>query len=213
MKIRTLVVDDDENARDILNQHLKSFTFIEVVGELHSGEDVIHFFPENDAIDLLLLDIKMGGITGLDVANHIQSSYPHIAVIFTTSHAGFALEGYKSHPIDFLTKPIDIIRLEQALNKVRESKQPAPLSVMKQKNGLKVAKGIQIISVGDILYIEKKGRTISIVIKNYKPIRSSDTMQNLESIFSPYEFYRAHQSFLVPIIQIKAIYPDDYSRS
>lgn len=213
VEINVLLVDDDKQALDLLKQHLQSFSFIKIVGEVHSGEEAIRFLLENESIDLLMLDIEMGGITGLEVANHIQSTHPNISVIFTTGHAGFALEGYKSHPVDFLTKPIDIIRLEQALNKVKELKTPTQPKITNQKIGLKVSKGIQIIDVGDILYIEKKGRTISIVSKNNESIRSSDTMQNLENIFAPYEFYRSHQSFLVPINQIKAIYPDDFSRS
>lgn len=215
MNIRTLLVDDDKNALHILKQHLQSFKFIELIGVVHSGEEAIHFLLENNDVDLLLLDIEMDGITGLEVAEHIQKSHPNVSVIFTTGHAGFALDGYRSHPVDFLTKPIDIIRLEQALNKVKEIKQPSSSSQIpvNQKIGLKVSKGIQIIAVSNILYIEKKGRTISIVSKNDKPIRSSDTMQSLESIFMPYEFYRSHQSFLVPLSQIKAIYPDGFSRS
>ena len=78
---------------------------------------------------------------------------------------------------------------------------------------MKTVEGIQIIDIDDVLYIEKKGRIISIVSKNKSKVISSDTMKNLELIFSPFEFYRPHQSFLVPIKQIKTISPDSFSRS
>ena len=213
MEIKTLLVDDDQGALEVLKQYLQSFTFIEVIGEVNNGQDAIRFLLENETIDLILLDIEMADVNGIEVANHVQDRYPNISIIFTTGHAGFALEGYASHPVDFLTKPIDIIRLEQALNKVKELKSHTRAPVFNQKIGLKVSKGIQIIDINDIIFIEKKGRAIRIIRKNDETIKSSDTMQNLEAIFAPYEFYRSHQSFLVPINQIKAIYPDDFSRS
>lgn len=212
MQINVLIVDDDQNSINILKEYLKSFPFIHILDEVNSAEDAILFLRKNE-VDLLLLDIEMQGISGLELAKHIQPMYPSISIIFITGHAGFALEGYESHPVDFLTKPLDILRLEVALNKVKEMKEPKKELTKDQKIGMKVANGIQIISVNDILYVEKKGRTISIVCKSNELFRSSDTMKNLETIFTPFEFYRSHQSFLVPINQIKGIYPDAYSRS
>src|SRR5690625_3675177 len=76
VEINVLLVDDDKQALDLLKQHLQSFSFIKIVGEVHSGEEAIRFLLENESIDLLMLDIEMGGITGLEVANHIQSTHP-----------------------------------------------------------------------------------------------------------------------------------------
>lgn len=212
MQINVLIVDDDQNSIDVLKGYLKSFPFINVLAEVNSGEEAIAFLRKNE-VDLILLDIEMEGISGLELAKHIQPMYPSLSIIFITGHAGFALEGYESHPVDFLTKPLDIFRLEVALNKVRELREPIKETTKEQKIGMKVANGIQIIDVNEILYIEKKGRAISIVCKNNESYRSSDTMKNLETIFTPFEFYRSHQSFLVPLKQIKGIYPDIYSRS
>ncbi len=212
MKINALIVDDDQGSIDVLTRHLTSFPFIRVMDIVHSGKDAIAFLQENE-VDLLLLDIEMEGMTGIELANHVQPLYPSTSIVFITGHAGFALEGYESHPVDFLTKPIDFQRLEIALNRVKKIKQPSMSSEKEQKIGMKTTSGIQIISINDILYIEKKGRVISILCRNNHSVISSDTMKNLEVIFAPFEFYRSHQSFLVPIRQIKSIYPDPFSRS
>lgn len=212
MQISVLIVDDDQNSIDILKGYLRSFPFIKILDEVNSGEDAITFLRKTD-VDLLLLDIEMTGISGLELAKHIQPIYPNVAIIFITGHADFALEGYESGPVDFLTKPLDVLRLEIALNKVKKLKKPTKDKKKEQKIGMKVANGIQIIDVNNILYVEKKGRTIFIVCKNDESYRSTDTMKNLEMIFIPFEFYRSHQSFLVPVNQIKGIYPDVYSRS
>lgn len=212
MQINALIVDDDQSSINLLTEHLQSFPFINVVGIVNGGKDAVVFLQENE-VDLLLLDIEMEGMTGIELANHVQPLYPKTSIVFITGHAGFALKGYESHPVDFLTKPIEVSRLEIALNRVKEINQPTSSTEKIQKIGMKTVNGIQIIDINDVLYIEKKGRIISIVSKNNNTIISSDTMKNLELIFSPFEFYRPHQSFLVPINQIKTISPDSFSRS
>lgn len=212
MQINVLIVDDDQHSIDILKGYLKSYPFINILDEVNSGEDTITFLRSHE-VDLILLDIEMEGISGLELAKHIHPMYPYTSIIFITGHAGFALEGYESDPVDFLTKPINVFRLEKALNKVKQLKTPDIKDKKEQKVGMKVANGIQIIDVNNILYIEKKGRQISIFCKNEESFTSTDTMKNLETIFYPFGLYRSHQSFLVPLKQIKGIYPDPYSRS
>ncbi len=212
MQINTLIVDDDQGSINILTGHLQSFPFINVVGIVNSGKEAVKFLEVRE-VDLLLLDIEMEGMTGIELANYVQPLYPKTSIVFITGHAGFALKGYESHPVDFLTKPIEVSRLEIALNRVKEIKHPDSKVKKARKIGMKTVEGIQIIDIDDVLYIEKKGRIISIVSKNKSKVISSDTMKNLELIFSPFEFYRPHQSFLVPIKQIKTISPDSFSRS
>ncbi|MGG3805426.1 LytR/AlgR family response regulator transcription factor [Metabacillus fastidiosus] len=211
MSIKVLLVDDDQSCIDTLKMNLSSFSFINIVGECNSAEVAIRFLRENEA-DLLFLDIEMDGISGLEFAKHLQTAYPQILIIFVTGHPGFAIEGYEAHPIDFLTKPINILRLEKSLTRVREM-MSSRIAAKGKKIGIKIAGGIQIINVNDILYIEKQGRKISIVCHNNEIFHSNETMQNLEALFSDFGFFRSHQSFLVPIQKIKAIYPDSFTRS
>lgn len=211
MVIKTLIVDNDESCINILKNTLQAFPFIKVIGEINDPKDAIGFL-QNNSIDLLFLDIEMGQIHGIDLARHIKSMYPQILIIFVTGHPGFALEGYEVYPVDFLTKPINILRLEKALNKVKEIKAPRSI-ISNHRIGMNVAGGIQMINVRDILYIEKQGRRISVVCKNGETLYSNESMQTLENLFLSFDFYRPHQSFLVPIQQIKALYPDKYTRS
>ncbi len=206
-----LLVDDDQSCIDTLKMNLSSFSFINIVGECNSAEAAIRFLRENEA-DLLFLDIEMDGISGLEFAKHLQTAYPQILIIFVTGHPGFAIEGYEAHPIDFLTKPINILRLEKSLTRVREV-MSSRIAAKGKKIGIKIAGGIQIINVNDILYIEKQGRKISVVCHNNEIFHSNETMQNLEAVFSDFGFFRSHQSFLVPVQKIKAIYPDSFTRS
>lgn len=211
MLIKTLIVDNDKNCINILKKELQSFPFIKIEGEFNNPQDVTGFLQNND-IDLLFLDIEMGQIHGIELARHIKSIYPNILVIFVTGHTEFALEGYEVYPVDFLIKPINTPRLERALNKVKEIKS-SRLIKNNYKIGINVDSGIKMVNISDILYIEKQGRKVSIICKNNEIIYSKESMKNLEALFSSFNFYRPHQSFLVPIKQIKSIYPDKYTRS
>ncbi|WP_217587153.1 LytR/AlgR family response regulator transcription factor [Lentibacillus saliphilus] len=213
MEVKTLIVDDDQNAINTLKMHLTSFPFIHIIGDVNGGKSALQFL-RTEHVDLVFLDIEMDDIDGLQLADHIRSIKPHIMIIFVTGHAGFALEGYEHQPLDFLTKPIDFFRLEKSMQLVEKqmTRNETP-QVPDCKIGMKVAGGIRIVNVKDIIYIEKKGRKININCKNKESFQSSDSMKNLEVIFSPHGFYRCHQSFIVPVHHIKAILPDTYTRS
>jgi len=211
MLINALIVDDELHCITALKSCLESFPTINIAGEANSAEQALALLEEIHA-DLVFLDIEMDGMDGLQLARKIESHYPNLKVIFITGHPGFALEGYEVHPVDFLTKPVNINRLEKALKKVNEII-TRNREQKNQKVGLNVAGGIRMIHTKDILYIEKQGRTISVVCKNNEKFVSKDSMKNLETIFQSFDFYRSHQSFLVPLQKIKAIQPDHFSRS
>ncbi|WP_432355507.1 LytR/AlgR family response regulator transcription factor [Sporosarcina sp. A2] len=212
MGIRTMIVDDDQQAIDLLITDLTSFPFISLVHTVNSGKAALDFL-RNEKIDLLFLDIEIGDITGLELAGHIQSVYPHIAIIFVTGHAGFALDGYDYRPLDFLIKPINFFRLEKAMRVVESYFQDtARTTIPDHKIGMKVTGGIRIVTVSDILFIEKSGRKTSIVTTN-DSFLSGDSMKEIESMFEMYGFYRAHQSFIVPLHHIVSIQSDPSARS
>jgi len=210
-QLKVLLVDDEQICLDAIKASLSTFNYVSVVGEADNGTDAIKFLQSNEA-DLIFLDIEMKGINGFELARHIQSHYPGIMFIFLTGHAGFALEGYEYRPVDFLTKPVNLLRLEQALSRVRELKHHDKPE-KEVKIGVNVEGGFEIINVKDIAYIEKRGRKICIVCENGETFNCRDSLQKLELIFAEHSFYRSHQSFLVPIEKIKSIRLDDFRRS
>lgn len=212
MDINVLLVDDDKNAINLLKSHLSAHSFVTLKGEVHSGKEAMEFI-RNEKVDLMFLDIEMNDITGLELAKHIQALQKNIEIIFVTGHAGFALEGYDFHPIDFLLKPIDFFRLEKTMAIVQERFQGAPKADNQNKKiGMRVAGGIKIFNVEDIIYIEKIGRKVSIVTK-FGSFESSDTISAIEDMFETYGFYRPHQSFIVPMHNIRSINSDSISRT
>lgn len=211
MVIKTFIIDDDMSCIESLIGHLKSFSFINILGHATDINDEIEFLPK-EKIDLLFLDIEMGDKNGIDVARYVKSIYKDILIIFVTGHPGFALKGYEVYPVDFLTKPINVLRLDKALKKVREELSGRKFS-KDLKIGLNISGGMKMINLNEIIYIEKQGRKIALVRKDKETLYSNNTMKNLESILLPYEFYCTHQSFIVPITNITGIIPDKFARS
>jgi DNA-binding LytR/AlgR family response regulator len=209
-KLNVLLVDDEPIWRENLKESLGMFEYVNVVGQASNGTEAIGILNSNK-VDLVFLDIEMNGISGFQLAKHIQSAYPDIMIIFLTGHVDFAIDGYEYKPVDFLMKPVNILRLEQALLRVRNMKNTA--SKKDTRIGLHVDGGLEIVSVRDILYMEKSGRKVYIVCKNGSKYNSSDSMQKLQEIFEKHDFFRCHQSFLIPVDNIKSILLDDFKNS
>lgn len=208
MAIRVMLVDDERVCLDSLRTSLDAFPYVTVVGEAQSGGEAVGLL-RREPVDLVFLDIEMGDVSGFELARHIQSAYPGVMVVFLTGHVDFALDGYEYKPLDFLIKPVNLLRLERVLLKARDQLEAAEDSrETSVRIGLMVDGGLEIIEVNDLLYIEKEGRKVFLVSKGGERHRSYDTLQKLLGIFEPYGFFRCHQSFLVRLSAIKSVHLD-----
>lgn len=111
-KVRTLIVDDEKEARQGLQMMLVGHASIDVIGACDSGIEAIHQIDTLQP-DLVLLDIRMPRVNGFQVLNTVQQVPP--AVIFITAHDEYALKAFEVHAIDYLLKPFTKSRLEEAL--------------------------------------------------------------------------------------------------
>jgi len=116
-KIRTLIVDDEEPARDRLRSLLKPFVDIEVVGEAENGEQALERISSLKP-DLVFLDIQMPGCTGIEVAASLPGGSP--CIIFCTAFDEYAIDAFEVRAVDYLLKPVARARLAKALERVRE---------------------------------------------------------------------------------------------
>ena len=114
--IRTLIVDDEQPARDRLRQLLTGETDVEVVGEAEDGLQALERVAELKP-DLLLLDIQMPGASGLEVAASLARPRP--AIIFCTAYEQYAVDAFELHAVDYLLKPVNRTRLHAAIERVR----------------------------------------------------------------------------------------------
>lgn len=119
--IRTLLIDDEQPARERLRQLLSAHDDVEIVGEAEDGVQAVERIAEL-APDLVLLDIQMPGASGLDVATSLGRPRP--AVIFCTAYDQYAVDAFELSAIDYLLKPVNRARLAAALERVRQTAVP-----------------------------------------------------------------------------------------
>jgi len=116
--IRTLLVDDEQPSRERLRQLLGAHADIEVIGEAEDGVQAVERIAELTP-DLVLLDIQMPGLSGLEVAASLGRPRP--AIIFCTAFEQYAVDAFELHAVDYLLKPVNRSRLQAALDRIRES--------------------------------------------------------------------------------------------
>ena len=116
--IRTVLVDDEEPARDRLRDMLAGIDDVEVIGEAADGEEAITRIAEARP-DLVFLDIQMPGRSGMDVIAALEPPRPR--VIFCTAYDQYAIDAFEHHAVDYLLKPLNRERLSKAVDRVRES--------------------------------------------------------------------------------------------
>ncbi len=218
--IRTVVVDDEKLSAEATIAMLKKFPEIEVISYIDNSPELMSKLPELDA-ELLVLDIEMPYNDGMNVASFVNKKYPNIEIIFCTGHAYFAADCYDFEPVDFITKPINEPRLrraiERAQRKLRNTIKNIPVEkkteTKSKKIGINAEGGYQIIDVDSILYIEKKGRKIYINTKGKKSLVSKYNLTQLEEILQPHDFFRCHQSFIVPMKKIRYVKNNQFGKT
>ena len=137
--IRTLLIDDEQPARERLRQLLAPHSDVDIVGEAEDGVQAIEKIAELTP-DLVLLDIQMPGASGLDVAASLGTPRP--AVIFCTAFDQYAVDAFELSALDYLLKPVNRARLAAALDRVRTTAAPAAtardraIEQLSQANGL-----------------------------------------------------------------------------
>lgn len=202
------VIDDQEPMLREIQEFVKNFPSVDMVLCTTEVSELFHSIDQGLTIDVLLLDINMPVSNGFDIANYLKVNHPYIKIIFMSAYQDFALQGYKYYPEDFLTKPINIVRLKQTLDRLSHTTHKKI-----RKIGVKANGKISLIDTSSILFIEKKGRKALIHLKDAEPVECSEGLNKLEEILKHHNFYRTHQSYLVSVDHIEYIESDNYMKS
>lgn len=205
--IRFAVIDDQELMLKEIEGFVKDFLNTDLVLSTTNVSDLFNHLDQGLPIDVILLDINMPQYSGFDIAAYLRENHPNVKLIFMSAYQDYALQGYKYYPEDFLAKPINVLRLKQTLSRLgHEHKR-------KRRIGIKTNGKITLIDISSILYVGKKGRKTLIYLKDAKPVECSESLTQLEGLLRQYEFFRAHQSYLVAIDKIESIESDHYMKS
>lgn len=197
------IIDDESHAIQTLKKYAVDSGYLEVVGTSQNPSEAMKLINEYKNIDITFLDIDMPEISGLDVADII---YKNTAIIFTTGHAGYAVQGFEKNISDFLLKPISYERFLKSLAKVIDQLE-AKMIIEEPKNDdyFFVNPGVKgkmlKINVDDVDYIEGLNNYIVIHTPQNKHIIYL-TMKEMEAGLKADAFIRIHKSFIVNINKV-----------
>ncbi len=215
--ISTLVVDDEELAREEISYLLRDFPEIELLQTASNGLEALKRIEELEP-ELVFLDVHMPGLDGLGVIAKIRErGGPMPYFVLTTAFDQYAVEAFRLQALDYLLKPIEKERLAESVSRAKralEEKQPqekAPeaLKPTVQRTKLLVRANNRnlIVDAHDVIYATIDDGTITLVTSHFEGQSNYRTIEELQSNLDPEVFWRVHRSFLVNINKIREVIP------
>lgn len=200
---KVLIVDDNKVARLMLLEMLKKIEGVDVVGECESAIEARSFLSNNE-VDILLLDVEMPGMTGLELLKLLPDKP---ATILITAKTGYAIEAFELNVIDYIVKPVSIARIMLAIEKAKEllaMKNTQLNEINREQIFIKDNKVIRKVLINEILWLESKGDYVKINTTDAQYIIHS-TLKNMEEKLPAAEFVRIHRGYLIPVGKIDYI--------
>jgi two-component system LytT family response regulator len=219
LTLRVLIVDDEPLARDGVELYLKAHADVTLVAACENGSQAIRAIREH-APDLVLLDVKMPGLTGFDVIESIGAERMP-PVIFLTAYEDYALRAFRFAAIDYLLKPIDAARLGEALERARTSiarqdlfqRTQALSSVLDRLARLPAGEDRIAVRAGgnthflrpqEISWVEAAGDYVTIhTAAQHYVVR--EALRDIEQRLAPHHFRRVHRSSLVSLGKVREL--------
>lgn len=208
--MKLLIVDDEAPARDRLRRLLGEIEDCEVVAEAGNGQEALSRCSEVQP-DVVLLDVRMPGISGIEVARHIDSLEDPPAVIFTTAYDQYAVEAFETEAVGYLLKPVRKEKLAHALRhaaRVSPSRlvkvaQGARLEAKREQICARLGEQLKLIPLADIYYFVADQKYVTVRHKGGENL-IDDSLKSLAEEFAG-EFVRIHRNALVAEKQISAV--------
>jgi two-component system LytT family response regulator len=212
MKLRTLIVDDEPLARDRLRGFLKAEPAVEVIGECSSGTEAVAMIRAA-APDLVFLDMQMPGCDGLQVVAQLPEERKP-AIIFATAHERFAVDAFDVAAVDYLLKPFDRERFQQALRRAQEhlartrGDEPAAVAPAAKPGRITVKADGRLVFLQpeEIVRVEAADNYVMLHLTAGR-LMLRETMSAIETRLGTLHFARINRSAIVHLDQIREIQP------
>lgn len=222
MAFNTVIIEDEAPAAKRLQSLIGELEpDIRIVGNLTTVRDSVEWFKNNDAPDLVFMDIQLADDLSFSIFQQVDLRIP---IIFTTAFDEYALQAFKVNSVDYLLKPIDKDDLSFSLNKWRSLRSSSPLSVSKElgeallesvadkklayKSRFLVKMGDKLISVKieDVTYFTSENKNTFLHTKNGKKFYVDETIEQLSEILDPSEYFRLNRKAICHLDHIANIH-------
>lgn len=218
--MKAVIIEDEEKCRVVMQNLLQTYCpdvdVIDTADSVSAGVNVLR----NNKPDLVFMDIEISDGTGFDILSQVERI--EAAVIFTTAYDQFALKAFRCSAIDYLLKPIDIDELQEAVGKVRTSRQNiSDVSIQNLLSNLRnpqeppvllisTLDTVEFVRVDEIVRCEAQGAYTKIILREGKPVMVSKVIKEYDYLLKDHGFYRVHQSHLINLRDVqKYIKPDN----
>lgn len=227
MALKVLVVDDEQLAREELCFLLGEIAGVEVVGQAANGLEALRLSAQLRP-DAVLLDIQMPGVGGFDVARRLLEPNDGLQVVFVTAFDQYAVDAFEVNAADYLMKPVDPHRLEQALQRVRQRRETgrpegstgltsldldriaravADRQSRRTRLAVRVGDRFLLVQADEVIHASLVDDTIQVATSQLTGTSNYRTLDELQAHLDPAVFWRVHRSHLVNINKIKEIVP------
>ncbi len=213
MNLRVLIVDDEPPARERLRRLLGEMDGVEIAGEAGNGEQAVRLAGELRP-DVVLLDVRMPGMNGLEAARHLALFETSPAVVFTTAYDAYAVEAFEAQAIGYLLKPVRAEKLAAALRRAARLAGPQlarvaaadPQRTARTHVAARLGDSVRLIPLSDIYYFAADQKYTTVKHRGGTDL-IEDSLRALEEEF-PTQFVRVHRNALVGIHSLAAIERD-----
>ena len=208
--MKILIVDDEAPARSRLQQLIDDVGNHTIVGEAGNGQEALDIANKENP-DVVLLDIRMPGIDGIETAHHLNQAEAPPAIVFTTAYDEYAIDAFEANAIGYVLKPVRRERLEQALKQaarlnsaaLREVSSGAEFSEQRRHVCTRMHGELRLIPIRDVDVFIADQKYVSVVHKQGRDL-IDDSLKLLEEEFSS-EFVRIHRGALVALESIESL--------
>jgi two-component system LytT family response regulator/two-component system response regulator LytT len=224
--LRTVVVDDEQLAREELCFLLSQLGGVEVVAQAGNGVEALRVIEE-ETPDLVMLDVQMPGLTGFEVARRLLRAGFESQLVFVTAYDQHAIEAFEVNAVDYLLKPVESSRLATAVERVRrrlQADRPASkhasageldrlLQLLGERQdrreqlAVRVGDRFLLIHADEVVHASVEDDVITVVTNSLSGTSNYRTLDELQARLDPGVFWRVHRSHLVNINKIKEIVP------
>ena len=220
MPLKSVVVDDEPLAREELCYMLEQLGGVEVLAQAGNGLEAVGII-ERFTPDVVFLDVQMPGLNGFEVTQRLIQNGASPNIIFVTAFDRHAIEAFEVNAVDYLLKPVEASRLEQAVERARRRITDVPLNdqvarivqlMSEQENkrdrvAIKVGERFLLVQAEEIIYASLADDSINIVTSQFAGTSTFRTLDELQARLDPGIFWRVHRSHLVNINKVKEIVP------
>jgi two-component system, LytTR family, response regulator LytT len=218
--ISTLLVDDENLAREELAFLLREFPEIEVLATASNGLEAVKLIEDLEP-DLVFLDVQMPGLDGMGVIRTLRErgvALPHF--VLATAYDQYAVEAFRLEALDYVLKPVEHERLVETIDRARKAiaektvadldaaPRPAASSAnVRAKLLIRTQNRNMIVDAQEMIYATIEDGVISVVTTSIEGMLNHRTLEELQSNLDPEHFWRAHRSYIVNIHHIKEVIP------